>query len=159
MFLFYLILIHQCQGWYGAGLFLLKWLWFSVPMPTVNFLDRSFSWQMSTTGIKTWNLCDFPSQGSCSATNERSLYGGGKWIRLQTVPDSVPAGRWRRGYDGAKSQTFSKELIYHSSAMASGGSDFCQIDGAAKRLWCVYQNSLDFPSGRHCKKALVIVSC
>lgn len=66
----------------------------------------------------------------------------------------VTAWMWSR----EKSQSFSKELIYHSSAMASGGSDFCQIDGAPKRLWRVYQNSLDFPSGRHCKKALVIVS-
>lgn len=31
-------------------------------------------------------------------------------------------------------RVFPEELIYHSSAMASGGSDFCQIDGAPKRL-------------------------
>lgn len=36
------------------------------------------------------------------------------------------------GCDGAKTPTFSKELIYNSSAMASGGSDFWQIDGAPK---------------------------
>lgn len=153
---FYLVWFHQCQRWHGAGLFLLKWLGFSVP----NFIDRSFSWWMPTAEIKEILESLRFSFSGIRLSNKWTLP---LWGRKMNTPsnDTRFSADWTVTVDvmEAKSPTFIKELIYNSSAMASGGSDFWQIDGAPKWLWRVYQNSLDFPSGRHCKKALVIVSC